>query len=107
MLRLYPPALFAAGRGGTVQVRFRVKADGTVDGATVTAATEPVLLMPSLQAVRILRFSPGRKDGRPVPVWVELPLQWDTTGAPPNGRMYEPDRGNFTPVPAPCAVQMC
>ena len=46
---------------------------------------------PALRAIQTLRFTPARLNGRPVRVWVELPIQWtvmDTTPAastlPPN-----------------------
>lgn len=76
--RSYPPTLRDAGVTGTVGVRFRVREDGSVDNGTirVTRSTLEEFNEPTIQAVRLLRFSPARVNGRPVRVWVELPIEW-------------------------------
>lgn len=82
--RLYPPALRDRGRGGTVQVRIRVGADGKVQEARVVSSTHVDFDRATLEAVRHLEFSPAQVNGHPVPVWVQLPIQWDVTGLSPN-----------------------
>jgi TonB family protein len=76
--RNYPPLLRDAGVTGTVQVRMRVMEDGSVDAASisVTSSTHEQFNDPSIRSVQRLRFSPAKVNGRPVKVWVELPIQW-------------------------------
>lgn len=76
--RNYPPLLRDAGVTGTVQVRFRVLEDGRVDGEsiTITNSTHEQFNDPTMRAVRAMRFSPAKVNGRPVKVWVEQPITW-------------------------------
>lgn len=76
--RNYPPLLRDAGVTGTVQVRMRVLEDGTVDvgSISVTSSTHEQFNDPSIRSVQRLRFRPAKVNGRPVKVWVELPIQW-------------------------------
>lgn len=83
LLRLYPPALRDAGRQGRVRVRFRVERDGSVSRAVVLYASDPAFSAPTLEAVRLLRFSPAKLNGSPVPVWVEQPVNWEVHAAAP------------------------
>ncbi|HYW13956.1 MAG TPA: energy transducer TonB [Longimicrobium sp.] len=81
--RLYPPVLRDAGREGQVQVRFVVTAEGAVgEGSiTITSSSEPGLNAATVEAIQVLRFRPARVGGRAVPVWVELPIQWQVDRA--------------------------
>jgi TonB family protein len=81
MARNYPPLLRDSGVQGTVQVRFRVLPDGRVDGESIqiTNSTHEQFNDPTIRAVRTLRFRPARVNNRPVPVWVEQPIQWTLT----------------------------
>lgn len=74
--RVYPPALRDARIEGVVQVRFVITESGEVAGAAVTSSTEPRLNAATLEAVRVLRFSPGRIGRRAVRTQVELPIRW-------------------------------
>lgn len=76
MRRMYPPTLHTDFVENTVQVRFAVTAEGGVDSASVTHSTDPRFDRLTLEAIRRLRFTPGRINGRPVRTWVELPLVW-------------------------------
>lgn len=84
LAREYPAELRSAGREGIVQVRFRVAEDGTVSHATVTRTTDTEFIQPTLRAVRELRFSPARRNGQRVAVWVEQPIHWSVRG--PSGQ---------------------
>ena len=77
----YPPALRDAGVTGMVNVRFRVLEDGRVDPESmeVTYSSNEQFDEPSLRAARVLRFNPAKVGGRPVRVWIEMPVRW----APP------------------------
>lgn len=76
LARSYPPPLRDEGVEGLVQVRFRVERDGTTNSATIVSTTDPAFSEPSLRAVEMLRFRPGRVAGRPVRTWVEQPIYW-------------------------------
>lgn len=62
--------------GGTVQVRFVVEPDGRTSGFIITGSSNAGLNNPTIRSLGRLRFSPARVNGRPVRVWVELPIQW-------------------------------
>lgn len=74
--RNYPAELRSASSTGTVQVRFRVTAQGTTEAFTITHTTDPRFNRATIESVRALRFRPAKVGGRPVAVWVELPVQW-------------------------------
>ncbi|HEY7769043.1 TonB family protein [Longimicrobium sp.] len=99
--RLYPPALRDAGVTGSVQVRFRVNTDGSVSSLEITSSTNRLFDAASLAAVSRLRFSPAEVDGRPVPVWAELPIEWqierEPAGAPPSRSAPPLDTGGPRP----------
>lgn len=74
--RAYPRSLQDSGIGGKVQVRFVVKADGSVDPGTVevVAATVKALGDAAAQAVEKIQFVPGKKDGAAVAAVVVMPI---------------------------------
>jgi TonB family protein len=104
LARLYPRALRDAGLQGMVVVRFRVEVDGTTSNAVITRSTNYAFDTPTLEAVRGMRFSPARLNGRPVRVWVEQPIQWsvDRVGEPSEANsLGRPGEGNRTRVVSP------
>jgi TonB family protein len=74
----YPPELRAERVMGQVQVRFRVLEDGSVDPASISveSSTNEAFNDPSIRSTRLLRFRPARISGRPVKVWIVLPIAW-------------------------------
>ena len=74
--RAYPQSLQDSGVGGKVQVRFVVKADGSVDAGTVevVAATIKALGDAAAKAVGKIQFVPGKKDGSAVAAVVVMPI---------------------------------
>lgn len=76
LARLYPPELRDSGRSGEVSVRFIVEPDGRTSHPRVTRSSNPAFDIPTLHAVRTMRFDPARLGGQPVRVWVELPIAW-------------------------------
>jgi TonB family protein len=80
--RRYPPHLRDARREGIVQARFRVNADGSVSRIRITRASRHDFAAPTVEALQVLRFHPARLNGRPVAVWVELPIQWTVSDPP-------------------------
>jgi len=76
--RAYPRQMQEAGVGGKVQVRFVVKADGSVDASSVevVAATMKVLGEAAADAVCKIEFLPGKKDGAAVDAIVMMPISF-------------------------------
>jgi protein TonB len=98
--RLYPAPLKAAGVGGEVQVRFRVGPDGTVSHAHVIDTTDDRFNAATISLVHELRFTPARIGGRPVPVWMEVPIAWSAVprpGVPPRAPRGNESRGRRNP----------
>jgi TonB family protein len=79
--RYYPPLLRDAGVTGTVQVRFRVLDSGQVDANSITISYSTLEQFndPAMRAIMALRFRPAKINGRPVNVWVEQPIQFNTS----------------------------
>ncbi len=75
----YPPSLRDAHVNGLVQVRFRVDAAGMPHDFIITSSNNAGFHEATVRALAELRFTPARKDGRPVDVWVELPISWTTS----------------------------
>lgn len=74
--RAYPRAMQDNGIGGKVQVRFVVKADGSVDGSSVEviAATVKALGEAAATAVKDIQFLPGKRMGTAVDAVVVMPI---------------------------------
>jgi protein TonB len=72
----YPREMRRRRETGTVTLRFLIRADGTVDSARVTMlnATNTEFAEPAAAVARQMRFKPATVDGRPVAVWVMLPV---------------------------------
>lgn len=71
----YPPLLRDAGVGGRVTVWFHLSDDGEVGEARVSESSgHEVLDRAALRAARTARFTPALNDGRPVAVWVQVPV---------------------------------
>jgi protein TonB len=55
---------------GKVYVRFCVTAEGAVDQVSILKSVDPELDAEALRVVKTFpSFTPGKQDGRPVPVW--------------------------------------
>jgi TonB family protein len=74
--REYPLARDHPPVGATVQVRFQVDENGRVSVPRVLRSSDVRFNDATMRAVRALRFSPAKVNGRPVKVWVEQPIQW-------------------------------
>jgi len=81
----YPAALRGSGITGRVQLRFRLLENGRVDPATVqvTESTHEAFNEPAIAAVRRIVMAPAMVNGRPVRVWVEMPLTFAADAAAP------------------------
>lgn len=76
MTREYPPFFRERGVGGRVMVRFIVDTGGVPRDIRVVESTHEAFSAASERIVSQLRFTPGRRNGRPVPTWMALPLEW-------------------------------
>ena len=72
---VYPRAARDAGIQGTVSVLARVRVDGTV-GETRILKSIPALDTAAVQSVKRLRLKPALYAGRPVAVWVGVPVEF-------------------------------
>lgn len=73
----FPDEARQMGISGRVVLRFLVKADGKVAKASVISARpEGVFNQSALEAIGEWRFKPGLYRGKPVAVWVELPVRF-------------------------------
>jgi TonB family protein len=72
----YPPAQLAAGTEGNVLVRFITEQDGYVlrEFIEVVRSTHEDFVNPAVGMIARCRFRPGRVEGEPVRVMVEMPI---------------------------------
>jgi TonB family protein len=74
--RAYPPHLRDRRMGAMVHVRLRVDREGMPQDLRVTRTSNAEFNAPTLESLMLLRFRPGRVDGKPVDVWMDLPIEW-------------------------------
>ena len=76
--RNYPPLLRDAGVNGEVTVKFRVNEEGRVDAESIEiqSTSHEAFGDATRRVVERMRFRPAKVDGRPVKVWVILPITW-------------------------------
>jgi protein TonB len=73
----YPRAAIRRGQEGLVIVAADVRADGTVAAARVQKSSGHARLdRAARQAVLQARFTPARRNGRPVPASVTVPVRF-------------------------------
>ena len=83
LARHYPPELRDAGVQGEALLRFRINRDGRVDAGTVQVdeATHPLFGEAAARIAPKMRFRPARTLGRPVAVWIQVPLYFRIAAA--------------------------
>jgi protein TonB len=75
---VYPEEARKKGINGQVLVRFHLDEHGTISHLHVKSAQPPdIFNLNTLAAIRKWRFQPGVHDGKTVPVWVELPVEFE------------------------------
>jgi TonB family protein len=72
----YPTAAVDSAFEGLVWVSLVVDTNGDPQEVRVVEAALPAFDSASVAAARVLRFTPGVVDGRPVPVRVQFPVRW-------------------------------
>ena len=79
MEREYPPLLRDAGIGGTVIVHFFIDETGVVQNALVAETSgHRALDEAALKVAPIIEFTPALNRDRRVPVWIRLPITFET-----------------------------
>ena len=75
----YPPILRDAGVGGTTNVHFFIDAEGVVQRVLVAQSSgHEALDSAALRVARVFRFTPALNGDEPVPVWIAIPLIFQT-----------------------------
>lgn len=73
----YPESAKVNGIQGKVIVKFAVDPEGKVTKESVLKGADPDLDAEALRVVRTMpRFKPGRQDGKAVPVWYMVPINF-------------------------------
>lgn len=73
----YPEGAQKIGTQGKVIVRFAIEADGSVDKISILKGTDPELDAEALRVIgKLPKFKPGLVDGKPVPVWYMVPINF-------------------------------
>src|SRR5262245_10426091 len=73
----YPPDALSSGISGVVTLDCVVEPDGTAGDIRVTGSRGPELDAAAIKALKQWRFSPGQKDGKPVPVEVSVEIMFE------------------------------
>ena len=77
--RFYPPLLRDAGIGGTVLVWFLIDETGKVQNTLIKESSgHKALDEAALKVADMMLFTPAQNRGKPVPVWIALPITFST-----------------------------
>lgn len=63
---------------GVVQLGFMVTKDGKIEDITVIQSPHPLLSRAAKRALKKMRFIPGVQDGKPVDVYMALPIYFSS-----------------------------
>lgn len=73
----YPITLWDQGIEGETQLRVRVNEMGMVDSVQVLVSSGHAEMdSAAVRGARELRFSPGRRNGKRIEVWAEVPVHF-------------------------------
>lgn len=79
----YPMEMWQEGVEGELMLKVRISEEGTVDSVVVHESSgSAVLDSAAVKGAWDLRFQPGRKRGRLVPMWATLPIYFTKTPRP-------------------------
>ena len=73
---VYPDTAVKAGVQGMVIVRVLISATGRIDKASIEKSDSPLLSQAALDAVRSVRFLPGKAGDQPVKCQVMVPVKF-------------------------------
>lgn len=73
----YPKDAKEKGIQGKVLARFMVKKDGSVSDVSIMQKASPSLDNEAIRVVKLLpKFTPGKLNGKTVPVWFMVPINF-------------------------------
>lgn len=75
----YPENMKREGMSGLVAVTVVIDEKGNIVSSVIAKSSNPEFEKPALDAVKIWKFKPGKKDGTPVKVRVTVPLRFTLT----------------------------
>ncbi len=79
LAREYPPIVRDAGIGGTTNVHFFIDTEGVVQRVLVAQTSgHEALDEAALRVARIFRFTPALNEDEVVPVWIAIPITFQT-----------------------------
>lgn len=85
----YPEEARAQGIEGRLEVEFTVETDGTVADMEVVESLHPLCDSAAVEGVRSVTFVPAKRDGKPIPIRLRLPIRFQLMAAsnsvPSNG----------------------
>jgi len=73
----YPRKFTKSRIKGSVRLHFTIRANGAVDNPAIVAASDPAFGEAALDSIRMWRFLPRIKAGRPVDTSVDLPMEFE------------------------------
>ncbi len=73
---VYPDSVIKRGLHGEIKLQVMVGKDGRVKNIKVITAP-PGMSEPVIEAVKKWVFKPARVNGRPVAVWIEMPIRFE------------------------------
>jgi TonB family protein len=99
----YPRDALRAGISGTVVTRFRLFATGIPDTASfrTDSTPDPRFAAAARRVVAGMRFEPAALGGRPVAVWVRVPIYFHPSQRHRRGRTPPTDSSSTPAEPAP------
>lgn len=72
---VYPPLAIENNIEGTVYLRFVVNKQGEVSNVEIQRGVDPILDKEAVRVIKSLpKFKPGIQSGRPVSVWMSVPI---------------------------------
>lgn len=75
----YPLEMWDAGIEGETVLRVLVNAEGGVDRVEIIESSGVARLdSAAVAGARAMRFTPARRDGKRIPVWAEVPVEFTT-----------------------------
>jgi TonB family protein len=97
---IYPPAELARGTDTNVIVTVTVERDGTVSDAQVSTSGGAAFDASAIAAVRLWRFAPATKDGKPVRARIRVPFHFSPGPHSPSETGHEHTPEPAAPAPA-------
>jgi TonB family protein len=76
----YPELAMRAGLEGKVIIKIWVGIDGSAREVEIVKSDAEIFNSSAIEAGRLFKFTPATCNGRPIGVWVSIPLNYRLTG---------------------------